>query len=1070
MDHPTRRCLAVCLAVLLSLSTAGKGDSSEDVTLYSCAALSVLDEGYGTGGTAGNYTIEIHGSSFDRTVTAELADRGGAVCAASHHYYTDSVKLYATFDLTAVPPGTYDVVIRKPAADETVTIENGLRVVEGGGGTNKPFLINVPASIRRGSDTVYQFGVFWVNTGINDALAPVIELKCSEPFSDDPNELLQGWGCNNCVFYGAASGDGPRGILRPGKSGSKTFYIRPLPLLQDKREDVVFEVTRLYGELSAPFDWDLIKDYVNPLEMDPTACEDVIRSMMAGVGTRNGDFLAMLARNAALLPTTDEEGYSVHELVEIEFVRTAAAMGNSITGIINSGKTTASSGAIDVIARHVTTGDMHCTQSLEDGSFFLHCLPSGDYELEAVGYCHAAVRGSVAPDDCELVSIDLLPGYTLAGTVRDETSGQGIEGAFVSVCGECGTRFTRTNAKGCWHVTNCRGDDYSLCIEAPTYPHVARLIGSVSEDMVQLDEFLSRGRVLRGVMDTPGGGIHFEQCVVSAVKISAAGTDIEDVVLGEISADGVYEVAGLYPGTWEILCVEAGTVVSSSGHVSIASEDDVTANHIHHQNLSVDSSSGDPNLIWDTAGKMVMLSLYSEAHTVLKVFALGEVLGPFEPGAGAFELVMVNGYFEYWREYMMGRLTNPPLGGAMALTKIAADRGTIPLNPYHSWLPENTKLYRKIHNWITTYNYSDSSRSSPYADLYFRIVDAVKQDVLWKSPWPCGRGHSKTYTLEELGIDALRYSCYACRDAKFEVDSIFLGGVGLMGHQGQEIQETRALLAPSIVAVLDASSTEVQVRISFGVHVADSLDFWPDANLGSFWGTQVPLEVLAWYEEVGLAREQQHSSFHYVDWPVKTFKVERSSPCDGESDAWPDDSGGSDDDTGEPEGEMPGDDPGDVLPPGSDPNDLFPPGFDPGDWLPPDTDPGDDPDEDEAPDDPAGDEEEPEPQWECPEGYFFNPLTDTGMDPCITCQELKGQICLNFKDFLARISLYEGRELSMAEIAEAIELEKRFNDEIHVQAYLWYSGNCTEVLGQSFPGVIMSCLATRYLADWQVEF
>ena len=50
----------------------------------------VVDTGYGTGGTAGNYTIEINGALFDRTVTATLADGAGFEGEASAYYRSDA--------------------------------------------------------------------------------------------------------------------------------------------------------------------------------------------------------------------------------------------------------------------------------------------------------------------------------------------------------------------------------------------------------------------------------------------------------------------------------------------------------------------------------------------------------------------------------------------------------------------------------------------------------------------------------------------------------------------------------------------------------------------------------------------------------------------------------------------------------------------------------------------------------------------------------------------------------------------------------------------------------------------
>jgi len=117
----------------------------------------VLDADFGVGGTAGDRTIEIHGAQFDRTVTAALVGEGGFSLPAHSHWHVDSTRLFATFDLTQVAPGTYDVVFTKTGG-ATVTVPDSFTVVEGGrsrlGRTGGSASGHLPCRVQRHGDLV----------------------------------------------------------------------------------------------------------------------------------------------------------------------------------------------------------------------------------------------------------------------------------------------------------------------------------------------------------------------------------------------------------------------------------------------------------------------------------------------------------------------------------------------------------------------------------------------------------------------------------------------------------------------------------------------------------------------------------------------------------------------------------------------------------------------------------------------------------------------------------------------------------------------------------------------------
>jgi len=235
--------------------------------------FSVFDTSYGRGGNAGDLTIEIKGAKFDRTVTARLANSGGADRPAVEMYYTSSTKTFATFDLRGLAPGPCDVVVENGHGDR-VTVTDGLLVVEGGGGNNRPS-IQAPRRVRRNRG--FEFTVSWGNDGINDILAPLLVVGNTVPFGFRTGDQSAG----TRLTFLAVSSDGPPGILRPGQSEQITFYS-----YSDANPGTYkVYVDRLYEDLQTPFNWEAIRVGLVPPGMSDEDFAPIFAQLVAQVGT-----------------------------------------------------------------------------------------------------------------------------------------------------------------------------------------------------------------------------------------------------------------------------------------------------------------------------------------------------------------------------------------------------------------------------------------------------------------------------------------------------------------------------------------------------------------------------------------------------------------------------------------------------------------------------------------------------------------------------------------------------------------------------------------------------------------
>ncbi len=116
-------------------------------------------------GNRGFATLTIDGARFGVTTTAKLS-REGIAEIFPLQTRSDGARLVAIFDLRGQEDGLYDVVLTNPGF-EAVRLENGFRVMEGGG-HDVVVRVSAPEAVR--PNTFSQFSITVTNQGANDAL------------------------------------------------------------------------------------------------------------------------------------------------------------------------------------------------------------------------------------------------------------------------------------------------------------------------------------------------------------------------------------------------------------------------------------------------------------------------------------------------------------------------------------------------------------------------------------------------------------------------------------------------------------------------------------------------------------------------------------------------------------------------------------------------------------------------------------------------------------------------------------------------------------------------------------
>ena len=121
---PTTQAGTYCILVYgASVSKSSENYSIEaSLVPFSITAVSPGQVG------AGQATIEIDGSKFDNSTTFQLLGPGSSVVQDTAVYLQDSSTAFATFDLTGMPTGTYDVQATQ-AGGTTTMLPQALTVV-----------------------------------------------------------------------------------------------------------------------------------------------------------------------------------------------------------------------------------------------------------------------------------------------------------------------------------------------------------------------------------------------------------------------------------------------------------------------------------------------------------------------------------------------------------------------------------------------------------------------------------------------------------------------------------------------------------------------------------------------------------------------------------------------------------------------------------------------------------------------------------------------------------------------------------------------------------------------------
>ena len=368
------------------------GNFNIQADLFVPGEFEVLDSHFGQGGTAGNRTIEINGINFDRTITVSLTDGGGPPVEAQSYFRVGPEKLYATFDLTQVAPGDYNVEFTSSARlsrdEPSHVVTNGLRVVDSNVQPKLDINISAPPAFRRVFHAPwvhFPATASWHNNTLNDVPLPILQFTSNEPFGTNLDDTLSGGGQYVDTFF--AVGDGAPGVVLAGQGGSATYHVVP----RGQRdvignEHVSYTLNSLYEDAQVPFDWSTVKaglrsSYLNGEEFDAT-----FEQFASTTGITVGDYVRVLKKSYELLESVPENAIeATYALLQEAFDRFAATVHTSIVGEIKYGGFDIAVEDLTVTAYNTNTQESFISDVRLDGLSVFPKVTSGEYELTVTG-------------------------------------------------------------------------------------------------------------------------------------------------------------------------------------------------------------------------------------------------------------------------------------------------------------------------------------------------------------------------------------------------------------------------------------------------------------------------------------------------------------------------------------------------------------------------------------------------------------------------------------------------------------------------------------------------------------
>jgi RHS repeat-associated protein len=245
------------------------------------------------GSNKGQATITIGGQNFAPTDIISLVDSKGVEKVASKTYWVDDTQTWATFDLTGLTKGKYDVKITNGSS--VTSFKQSFTVTDGVVGTVGAKVSTV--STRGDNSFPGVIRLSYNNSGQTDVAAPLFRIKATNATinygaSGTSSSTLQQL---QSLVIGTGA-NGPAGILTAGGKQDTFFTYKPIAngavsfSVEQVKPTEVIDWAKIKSELRASFS-----------HIDVGAWDTIWNNFTAAVGSTVGQFQAVINQDASYL-------------------------------------------------------------------------------------------------------------------------------------------------------------------------------------------------------------------------------------------------------------------------------------------------------------------------------------------------------------------------------------------------------------------------------------------------------------------------------------------------------------------------------------------------------------------------------------------------------------------------------------------------------------------------------------------------------------------------------------------------------------------------------------------------
>lgn len=281
------------------------------------------------GGNQGSATVTVLGTGFTDSTIVELLDDAGDIAATANVQKDNGQRLFATFNLTGVTAGDYDLRVTQDTVN--VIAATKYEVTEQAAGELELELA-LPDRILAGS--IGKISVRYRNTGGTDLPAELfmITVALGEVRLEGSDASFSRQRVQALTVPGRGIGNSPIGVIAPGEQGSVWFDVRRIAGAPGSDMHVFLDRAESPDE---PFDVADFEDQFRPDHFTAEAWAAVLAGLRTRFGTTIGEYNAALIETATYLQRIGQPTRDVRELVMLELLRADNALSGNRLGTAN---------------------------------------------------------------------------------------------------------------------------------------------------------------------------------------------------------------------------------------------------------------------------------------------------------------------------------------------------------------------------------------------------------------------------------------------------------------------------------------------------------------------------------------------------------------------------------------------------------------------------------------------------------------------------------------------------------------------------------------------------------------